>query len=678
MDDKWSSVINDVYEKRSSVHRDNRENYATMNVSLFEDTVQTSGKYMLYRYFNKQTLINNTVLHFPYDEIVIDDLEGDKEVKSRYSGGVESEKDIPKKISVEDLMKYEIFIPVIQRDYCMGAHFSENENNLLSYLLNYRNEEYSKDGTYPTLSAITVRSQGRRIYLYDGQQRIVTLALLLKLSGYKEAMNVIFEGRSSFQHFFDGVQNDRGSNGEAGEKAANYAQAAVENLKNILSKRLKKADLEGLKDFLLKVKFDVVKIDGNVSDGEQYFMDINDGVQLKPYEIFKCKLNTKVKELYDREQQEEKNNQWISLVENDLTDNFYRWKSIRLCDEGAEHEVAAMQLLEYFLRMMYNEAEIAGTQKDDRMHEKVWEILAKKSFSAETAMGDMDQFIDHLDVQDEGSNELELLCEILRLFLKYMPLIQKLNQQKKLKGGVTTLKKDSVRAMDNRYNFVQYKFSDKCNWAMAIEQFLDDLGTFDAAQDNSLAYFGSRQFDIVMWMGIKRWIGREGVAPDVISKAWSESTIYGPVVFLAPGFIGSYDKIVLPVQKYYVSDKDYRSYYSIQDMSENRRNLPAFLFVQEEGPPKEAIIENCKQAISHLFKKADEYKTEAKKQNDVKCKAFYRHFQGKKIRGLGQAEIIIADAPFYNDGSVRVRVNGVPFCFKVRGKGLMNPDSDWF
>lgn len=672
LDDKWSSVVNDVYEGRGDSGRGNRDNYVTMNVSAFEDTVQTSGKYMLYRYFNKQTLINNTLLHFPYDEIKIDDLDADNEEKSQCSRGAKSENDIPKKITVEDLIKYEIFIPMVQRDYCIGMHFSDNENNLLSYLLSYLKKEYSEDGTYPTLSAIAIRSQGKRIYLYDGQQRIVTLALLLKLSGYEEQINFIFEGRGSFQHFFNEVQNDSESSADSKEKKASYAQAAVENLKSMLNKRLQKADLDGLKNFLLKVKFDVVKIDGNVSDAEQYFMDINDGVQLKPYEIFKCKLNTKVKELYGKEQQEEKNNQWICLVENDLTDSFYRWKNIKLDDEGAEHEVAVMQLLEYLLRMMYNEAEISGIQDEHKVYDKIWKILAKKSFSEESAIGDIDKFINHLEYNDECNSNLEFLCEIVRSFLKWMLDIQELNQQKKLGGRVTAPKEDSFKTMDNRYKFVQYKFSDKCNWTMAIKQFLDGLGTFDVAQDNSLEYFGSRQFDIIMWMEIKKRVGREGADPDVILKVWSESIICGPVVFLAPGFIGSYDKVVLPVQKYYISDKDYRTYYSKQDMSENRTNLPAFLFVQEER-----IIVNCRQAISHIFKNANEYNIGLNKQSNGKYKVFYRHFQGRKIRGLEQNEIEVADARFFEDGSVRVKVDGWYLKFGIRGKGFMKPDYDW-
>lgn len=679
-DPKLSSVVADFY--RDGPNKEKKP-YVVMDPQTFEDTVQTSGKYMLYRYFRKQTMIHNTRLYFPFDRIITEDSCPCPEDENPRSSKTDQEAAFPKQISAQDLLQEKLIIPVIQRDYCLGAHLSADKNNLLSYLMqcytdDYKGREESVKKT-PTLSAITVHKTPDQLFLYDGQQRVVTVAVLLKILGWNHNIHLEFEGRENFQRFMQGFlcggeKEDHAADSKAAELTS-YAQSAVCEIRERIRKDLKKEDYEGFRSFLLNIKFDVVNISGNISTAEQYFMDINDGVWLKPYEIFKCMLNTKVKELYGG--QTDKNRQWIHFVENTLTDLFYRWKGVAYNQEEDDHEAAAMQLLEYCLRMMYNDAEIeknkARTLKD------VWkEILSRKSFGKETQMGDTDLFIDVLT-----SENLHLLSQRLEMLTKEMQVLleERKGPNHDHPAAAPKIEKYTPERFGNQpYYIVQYQLSGTCTGHAIIKNFLDDLGSFCTAQDG-LAYYGSRQFDLMMWTVIENLSdGHKDARLREIIKAWSESRICGPVIFLAPGFIGRYETIRLPVPAYDIpgTAKDYRAYYSEKSMKYNRSNLPAFLYA---ALGKGTISSECENAISCLFQYKRPYQP---KMDAANWQIFYRHFQPNYIRrhdvdGLPfrqPDEITFADS----EGSIKIKscTMGIEFYhhFMVHGSGFKIPTEE--
>ncbi len=658
-----SSVVADFY--RDS-HDKKKKEYVVMDPQLFEDTVQTSGKYMLYRYFKKQTMIHNTLLHFPFDRIIVDAPRLRSEDGGQEHAKTDPETDFPKQITAGDLLLQHLVIPIVQRDYCLGAHLSDNKNNLISYLIECYEKDYKNkpEKKTPTLSAITIHKTSEKLFLYDGQQRVVTIAFLMKILGWTSSVNVEFEGRENFQEFFQNFSTDSKT-----KKAKSYAQSAVTNIHNLIIKNLEKEDFEDFRSFLLEIKFDVVNISGTISVAEQYFMDINDGVQLRPYEIFKCMLNTKVKELYSDHVID--NDQWIHFVENTLTDLFYRWKKVAYDKEADEHEVAAMQLLEYCLRMMYNDAEIQKNKSCPT--NDVWEILAKKSFGKENQIGDIDEFIHILTVDN-----LKLLYQKLESLKDEMQELLTEHRNTDNKYPVAAPRNETYKSEhfgNPFYNFIQYQLLDTCSGHAIINNFLNDLGSF-CTTEKDLDYFGSRQFDLITWTVIENLLAedRETKLKEII-KIWSESNICGPVIFLAPGFIGRYEKILLPIPKYFIPDADYQMYYSEKNMKCNKTNLPAFIHTIKN------ISSDFKSVIPYLFQYKKPY---LQNNSDTNWQIYYRHFQPNYIRcDYDYTHLLkLPDGIKFvdNNGSIKIKNNGLSFglpesfhYFKVHGKGFKKP-----
>lgn len=207
-----------------------------------------------------------------------------------------------KKINLAELKKtYRkgLLIPEIQRDYVMGAggksknSTSDKLTRLLDAILLSFNE--NKDFDFSCIITFCKDNDfdNNRLEIYDGQQRLTTLILLVlfclqreegeKYKEYKEWYR--FCGRAIANEILEQLTNNEFRTENI--KVRDFTSFSIKNLLTVFSKKKYERITS---DFLLsRVKFDRVEI-GNQNEIEQFFMDLNSGVKLKEYELYKAKL----------------------------------------------------------------------------------------------------------------------------------------------------------------------------------------------------------------------------------------------------------------------------------------------------------------------------------------------------------------------------------------------------
>ncbi|MCI8994465.1 MAG: DUF262 domain-containing protein [Lachnospiraceae bacterium] len=241
--------------------------------------------------------------------------------------------------------KRNIKVPVIQRDYCMGARINKTEaDDFLGYLI--KNFQEGKEVVASTI-LIAVEKNTADIYIFDGQQRLYTIYQLLKHCGICEEDNARF--------IFIGRKNG----------ASKYSEIAERNLKEAFEERTQK--IEGKKgDFGEYLRNNVrfkLKITGTISDAEQFFMDINGGVSLKKYEIFKACLCERLVDLGETDFIREMENKWLEW--------FYRFFDIKKTDEEDMEELAEMRFLEFLCRFFAMRMQEDHGENSEKRNEKL-------------------------------------------------------------------------------------------------------------------------------------------------------------------------------------------------------------------------------------------------------------------------------------------------------------------
>lgn len=393
------SKDNDDGKKGSSPLKDQflndkkeKSNFFTLKKESFEDIVQTSGKFILYRYINKKLEKKQSTEKHNEKEIDLDQvteitpMENPPEDRS---------------ILVSGLLNKSIVIPVIQREYCMGSHFGKGDSDMLDHIIENCVADKEKE---ITLSAITVfYSADGKMHIYDGQQRTITLLCLLKLLGHKGSMpGVYFEHRDIFNKDLESFfENDVIS-------PRSYSMRSIKNLKTKLNEKLKHAqiDKERLNEYILnKIKLDVITLNSELSSAEQFFVEINDGVQLVPYEIFKCKINDRCEAVCAGDRI--RFNDWVSDIDNKWLDHFYRdIVSPKDDDESAAEELIEMRFIEFCSRMIYWEKHISD--------KNVKHSLDLRHFSDRgNDLGDMDPIINSLSEPED----IDLISKAVEHFL---------------------------------------------------------------------------------------------------------------------------------------------------------------------------------------------------------------------------------------------------------------------
>lgn len=330
--------------------------YTMPKEELFEE-IQGVGRQVINRYIIEKRKSENT--HVSIAPLI------DLEDKENINFGGELELDENGEISVGELFENNICIPVIQRDYCMGCQIEEeNKQDFLQFLLDEFERKCETSKTLVSTIVIAVQkeeeNEKKKIYIFDGQQRTYTLYNILKYLDSKEKKDLC-------EFSFIGRDDGAGSP---------YSEKAVQNLKNALECRLGKNNVnhEDFKNYIKnQVKFKVQVVD-SISGAEQFFMDINGGVPLEKYEIFKSVLYTRLQELESEDV--------IKKIENEWLQYFYEWKrkvdnldKKDKEDESDEEEILEMRFIEFVCRFIYNK----NHSDSEWGKEEVFDVIKSKS-----------------------------------------------------------------------------------------------------------------------------------------------------------------------------------------------------------------------------------------------------------------------------------------------------------
>lgn len=356
-------------ETDNSAEVDNNKLYAMINTEI-ADCIRCSGRFMLNRFITEQNHIRNSLIKIPPMLDLTDKENEDINSVSDKIGDI---------ISVKDLFsKYNIRIPVIQRDYCMGAQFSPKSNaeDFLSYLI-----KHFKESTPITASTILISANEEKkvVYIFDGQQRTYTIYNILVYLKPKD------EEYTQDKFIFIGRENVK--------YGSKYSEYSVNNLYNQLENRFVDVNKDKFYNYLLENVSFIVKQVGNISSAEQFFMDINGGVALKPYEIYKACLCERLKSISPSFA-----NSFILKLENDWLSGIYSLLKIESNDEEDIEEITEIRLVEYLCRYFFKKKKnesvlcfdainskseiVSNTNKylsvlDEKDFEKVAEIMDK-------------------------------------------------------------------------------------------------------------------------------------------------------------------------------------------------------------------------------------------------------------------------------------------------------------
>lgn len=335
----------EIYEIHNEEKGD-RKDFPRLSEEEIAEEIQGIGRYILDHYLEEKE--RDSCSRMKIGPIL--DLEDRENIK--FCSSQKSEE--KNTMTVKELFQHPIKIPVIQRDYCMGAQLGENiSGDFLDYMIHGFEEKKNL-----TLSTILIaEEEGEEafpIYVFDGQQRTYTIYQTLKI--LQEQLKVTEPQLQSY-HFIGREKTGRTEHGSL------YAKEAVEQLKRVCRSKLEKIgwwdNSEQLKGFMKYIWEDIsftIKITDKVSEAEQFFLDINGGVPLEKYEIFKAILYKRLRDIEDGKSM-------IDLIENKWLNTFYQWLEKenknennnykKRNDEKDEEELLEMRCIEFLCRYIY-------------------------------------------------------------------------------------------------------------------------------------------------------------------------------------------------------------------------------------------------------------------------------------------------------------------------------------
>lgn len=246
-------------------------------------------------------------------------------------------------ITVGKLFEYNIMIPVIQRDYCMGARIT-GENDFLAFLLNGFNKS-DKIKASTVLLSVALEENEKTIYIFDGQQRTFTLYNILKYCGESDLKQYKFVGRD--------INNEN-------EYGSPYSKESVEQLYKVLKNN--KIDKKGFAEYIKNNVSLKVKTVDSISGAEQFFMDINGGVKLNKYEIYKALLSNQLSQIGRDDIVRKIENKWLQYFYNFRIE--YLQSSNIKSDESDKEEIMEIRFIEYVCRFVYRKNHHGLTYSD--------------------------------------------------------------------------------------------------------------------------------------------------------------------------------------------------------------------------------------------------------------------------------------------------------------------------
>ena len=261
------------------------------------------------------------------------------------------------KITLKELLlrHNKVIIPDIQRDYVLGSGKSKLEHL-------FENME-KVNGSFEFSCVLAHKDEDNNVFIYDGQQRLATLVYLCAKIAYEnkdaEVQNLLqrfeFKGRDLANQWI--AKPDQIAKEQAVDFTTYSAAELIETFeKRMQSPRYDSKEKLTLDFFFEKVKFNLLFIK-EVSDSEQFFMDVNDGLDLKEYEIYKAELYHHAKRILGEEFKE-----FALKMENEWLEFFLKYKEERVYEEEV-----LVQFLKYCFRMMWIEdsKDIKGYREND-------------------------------------------------------------------------------------------------------------------------------------------------------------------------------------------------------------------------------------------------------------------------------------------------------------------------
>lgn len=244
-----------------------------------------------------------------------------------------------------------LIIPEIQRDYVMGSG-----NEKMTKLLDALMAKFSNGEPFD-FSCIITNNNNKYLNIYDGQQRLTTLWIMTLFFMHKKNKDMshlkdkyYFSGRPNSTELINSLTD--GDFDSIEDKVIDFTSFSIYNLIN----KLNDEKYQSLTpEYLMEnIVFDMVYIDSQ-NEIEQFFMDLNSGVKLKEYELFKAKLMHRI--VNELEYSNEAEKMCLGVLpykmDNDWLDFFEYFADFT--HPAEEYEV---EFIRYCLRMITDKQDI--------------------------------------------------------------------------------------------------------------------------------------------------------------------------------------------------------------------------------------------------------------------------------------------------------------------------------
>jgi len=312
--------------------------------------------------------------------------------------------------SLKEIFQCKYIIPLYQRNYAWGA-------DEISLLLQDIYENYKKSkGTqnYFIGSLIVLKRKDGLFEVIDGQQRLTTLSLLLRILDLVEEPKLFYESRPEVEAFFDSFYRDKKTNNVTFDYKVSHLVNAVDLLNETVvnpeekdAKLILEIDSWTDKDEFVKfVRNHVILVRVEIpqdTDVAAYFEIMNNrGEQLQKHEILKSYLMDSLKDAdgnYLKEAQDE-----FSLI----------WDACAQMDSHIQKNFRAEDRCKYFGDNYKSINRINLPQISQGKNENCQLVIdssAKSSFSIEQALNkDIKDNNDiNIDDVDDGGNDRSII-----------------------------------------------------------------------------------------------------------------------------------------------------------------------------------------------------------------------------------------------------------------------------
>lgn len=269
-----------------------------------------------------------------------------------------------------------IKIPEIQRDYVMGAGGKKegSDDDKLTALLDAMLDASRSKKDFDFSCIITYCKDNdpnnHRLEIYDGQQRLTTLMIMILVCLQRECGNFaeykekyLFCERPIANSIIEKLTDERFNIEKI--QVSDFTSFSMKHLISVFSEDKYN---EITSEYLMKhVKFDRVEL-GSQSEIEQLFMDLNAGVKLKSYELYKAKLVHHINELSKncniQKEEMEILERWPHKLDNEWLDTFNVFSSFS--HPAEEYEIAFLKYCFSMLRRLSSsEVEIDSISENE-------------------------------------------------------------------------------------------------------------------------------------------------------------------------------------------------------------------------------------------------------------------------------------------------------------------------